>query len=112
LSGAHQMAGGRVGLLGDAAHPMRPFMAQGAGMALEDAWVLAHCVGQCTRLPQTLMCYARKRWQRCAKVQQRSTSNGELFHSEGLLRSARNLAIRSLGERLLDVPWLYGQGPI
>ena len=45
LIAAHQMAQGRVALLGDAAHPMRPYLAQGAGMAIEDAQVLAQCLG-------------------------------------------------------------------
>ena len=110
VASADQMARGRVALLGDAAHPMRPFMAQGACMAIEDAATLAFCVA--TRpdgaIPDLLQHYAALRWQRCARVQQRSIRNGEIFHCTGLMRWGRDWAMRLGGEHLLDVPWLYG----
>ena len=46
--------------------------------------------------------------QRVARVQARSTRNGQIFHSTGLMRVGRDASIRLLGERVLDVPWLYG----
>ena len=109
---AAEMAQGRVALLGDAAHPMRPFMAQGAGMALEDAAVLAQCMQADGIGEKALYRYAERRWQRCARVQLRSIRNGNIFHSTGMMRWGRDLGMRVLGERLLDVPWLYGQSVV
>jgi salicylate hydroxylase len=110
VSGADQMARGRVALLGDAAHPMRPYLAQGAGMAIEDAAELARQLAQADGVldvPTLLQRYALNRWQRCARVQARSIRNGEIFHLEGPMAWARDAAMRLGGERLLDVPWLY-----
>lgn len=109
LSGPHQMACGRVALLGDAAHPMRPYLAQGAAMALEDAAALAEAVQACPQdLEAAFQRYARRRWRRNARVQRKSRMNGRIFHADGALRTARDFAMRLAGERLLDAPWLYG----
>lgn len=109
LQGAEQMARGLVALLGDAAHPMRPYLAQGAGMAIEDAAELARALAMdAVDVPTRLKRYALARWQRCARVQARSIRNGQIFHSTGLVRFGRDASIRLLGERILDVPWLYG----
>lgn len=111
VSGAEQMAKGLVGLLGDAAHPMRPYLAQGAGMAIEDAAELSRALAMdVIDVPTRLKRYALARWQRCARVQERSIRNGLIFHSTGFLRFGRDASIRLLGARLLDVPWLYA-GP-
>lgn len=112
VSAASQMAQGRVALLGDAAHPMRPYLAQGAGMAIEDAQVLAQCLAQGTgSVAQRLQTYADQRWARNARVQARAIRNGQIFHAQGLVAMGRNLSMQLMGERLMDVPWLYGQGP-
>ena len=112
LNGAKQMAQGRVALLGDAAHPMRPYLAQGAGMAIEDAQVLAQClcIDKAT-VPEQLKAYAQARWARNARVQARAIRNGRIFHAQGAVALGRNLSMRLMGERLMDVPWLYGGGP-
>jgi salicylate hydroxylase len=111
MRGAHQQAQGAVALLGDAAHPMRPYMAQGAGMAIEDADALGQCLAMPgADVPAKLAHYAQLRWQRNARVQQRAIRNGQIFHAQGLLRWGRDTSMRLLGEGLLDVPWLYG-GP-
>jgi salicylate hydroxylase len=111
MRGAHQQAQGAVALLGDAAHPMRPYMAQGAGMAIEDADALGRCLAMPgADVPAKLAHYAQLRWQRNARVQQRAIRNGQIFHAQGLLRWGRDTSMRLLGEGLLDVPWLYG-GP-
>ena len=111
MTGPSQQASGRVALLGDAAHPMRPYLAQGAGMAIEDAEQLARSLSLShLTMHERLQHYASLRWRRCARVQARSIRNGTIFHSEGLVRRARDLAMKALGERLLDVPWLY-RGP-
>lgn len=109
MRGPQEQARGRVALLGDAAHPMRPYMAQGAGMAIEDAAELGRVLAAADlTVPQALQRYAAQRWQRNARVQARSIRNGEIFHARGPVRWARDLSLRLLGERLLDVPWLYG----
>ena len=111
LVSASQMAKGRIALLGDAAHPMRPFLAQGAGMAIEDAAALAVCWAQ-VDLPLNArwQLYAQMRWARNARVQARSIRNGRIFHMQGPMRWGRDLAMRLMGESLMDVPWLYA-GP-
>lgn len=108
LLSAQAYAQGRIALLGDAAHPMRPYLAQGAAMALEDAAALAQAWQAAPHdVPQALQHYAAARWQRNARVQQKAQRNGRIFHAQGPLRLARNLAMRLGGERLLDTPWLY-----
>jgi len=112
LTSPHEMAGDRVALLGDAAHPMRPYLAQGAGMAIEDALVLSQCLAQGQGdVRQRLKAYAEQRWARNARVQARAVRNGRIFHAQGGLAMARNLSMRLMAERVMDVPWLYGQGP-
>ena len=111
MRGAYQQAQGALALLGDAAHPMRPYMAQGAGMAIEDADTLGRCLAlPGTDVPAKLAHFAQLRWQRNARVQQRAIRNGRIFHAQGLMRWGRDTSMRLLGEGLLDVPWLY-DGP-
>ena len=110
MHSAAQHAQGRVALVGDAAHPMRPYLAQGAGMAIEDAAELAH---QWTALAdqdvgQRFAAFAHARWQRNARVQARAIRNGEIFHAAGPMQWARDVGLRTLGEKLMDMPWLYG----
>ncbi|MDO9403367.1 MAG: FAD-dependent monooxygenase [Polaromonas sp.] len=117
MHGPQEHAAGRVALLGDAAHPMLPYLAQGAGMAIEDAdelgRVLAQAIGpsqQVFDVPTMLQRFALNRWQRNARVQVRARRNGLIFHAEGPLRIARDTSMKVLGARLLDMPWLYGAG--
>lgn len=114
LSTASQMAQGRVALLGDAAHPMRPFLAQGAGMAIEDAQVLAQRLGESESgsalVSECLQTYAALRWMRNARVQARAIRNGHIFHAKGLVAMGRDLSLRLMGGRVMDVPWLYDGG--
>ena len=112
MQGPQQHAQGRVALLGDAAHPMRPYLAQGAGMAIEDAAELGLALKEVTpqNAPTALQHYAANRWQRNARVQARALRNGHIFHATGPTRWGRDLAMKLMGERLLDIPWLYGHG--
>lgn len=122
MHGAHEHAKARVAFLGDAAHPMVPYLAQGAAMAIEDAATLAQVLRDGGALGATgagsaaveelLQDYASARWTRNAHVQARAIRNGEIFHATGPTRWARDAAMRLLGERLLDVPWLYAGGPL
>ena len=117
MTGAHQhlVAGAEtqgqrqatVALLGDAAHPMRPYLAQGAAMALEDAWALGQSLGR----PGGLVQWAQTRWQRNAWVQARARRNGRIFHATGVLRWGRDTGLALLGQRLMDVPRLYSGPP-
>jgi salicylate hydroxylase len=108
LTSAAQMTRGNVALLGDAAHPMRPYLAQGAGMAIEDADALeAALKTSSSTIPAALLHYANMRWQRNARVQARALRNGQIFHATALMRLGRDLSLRMLGARLLDMPWLY-----
>jgi salicylate hydroxylase len=113
MRGATEHAQGRVALLGDAAHPMVPYLAQGAGMAIEDASALAWALGEASPgvdpgIEAKLKLYAQARWQRNAQVQAGAIKNGGIFHATGLMRWGRDAALRLLGEQLLDMPWLYG----
>ena len=110
MQGAHQHAQGRVALLGDAAHPMRPYLAQGAGMAIEDAAKLGVALHGVTpqNVPAALQQYAAHRWQRNARVQARALRNGQIFHATGPMRWGRDMVMKLNGEQLLDMPWLYG----
>ncbi|HSH90419.1 MAG TPA: FAD-dependent monooxygenase, partial [Ramlibacter sp.] len=111
MRSADEMAKGRVALAGDAAHPMRPYFAQGGAMALEDAAEIGRCLAMADRadidVPLALRRYALNRWERCAKVQALSRRNGRIFHARGLVRIGRDVSMKLLGERLLDQPWLY-----
>ena len=115
MRGAFQQAKGRVALLGDAAHPMRPYLAQGAGMAIEDAAELGAALAQAREpgfdVAAALQRYALARWQRNARVQARAVRNGQIFHAQGPLRWARDVSMKLLGQKLLDMPWLYGNTP-
>ncbi len=112
MQGAWQHALGRVALLGDAAHPMLPYLAQGAGMAIEDAAELGHVLSVARDpafdVPTMLQRFALNRWQRNARVQAIAMRNAKVFHANGLLRWGRDLSMKLLGEKLLDMPWLYG----
>lgn len=83
-------------------------------MAIEDAAELGRTLAQALDLafdvPTLLQRYALNRWQRNAQVQARSVRNGQIFHAEGPLRWSRDAGMKLLGEKVLDVPWLYGYG--
>ena len=91
----------RTLLLGDAAHPMLPFVAQGAAMAMEDSWVLAQLLAQTAAntldADQLGIRYQAARAERCARVQQLARDNMQLFHHRmPLLRWGRDLVARGM----------------
>jgi salicylate hydroxylase len=105
---------GAVALLGDAAHAMLPFAAQGAGMAIEDAAVLAKCLGEgagesVAGIPAALKRYARLRRSRVARVQRAARRNGRIYHLKGVEALARDLFIKAIGPRrmLARQHWIY-----
>ncbi|WP_444666001.1 FAD-dependent monooxygenase [Cereibacter changlensis] len=103
---------GNACILGDAAHPTLPFLAQGANMALEDAWVLADCLAT-YGIQAGLANYEERRAPRCRRVVQAATGNARAYHLRSPLREVAHLGLR-LGSRLLpSLPlnrfdWLYG----
>jgi salicylate hydroxylase len=108
MRGSYEQAQGRVALLGDAAHPMRPYLAQGAGMAIEDAAELERLLASGHKaIPELLQQFAQIRWQRNARVQAHSIRNGDIYHATGLMRWGRNTALSLLGPKIMDMPWLY-----
>jgi salicylate hydroxylase len=109
-----QWTDGAIALLGDAAHAMLPFAAQGAGMAIEDAAVLAKSLGEgpietAAQLTAALKRYARLRRARVARVQHTARSQGRIYHLGGPFALARDLAIRALGPQrmLARQNWIY-----
>ena len=110
VTDASALCRGRIVLMGDAAHPMRPYLAQGAGMAIEDAQVLAQVLtNDPAMVGHALVRYAALRQERVARVQRKAIENGEIFHVTGLKRWGRDIAMQLLSSRLLDQPWLYGE---
>jgi salicylate hydroxylase len=102
---------GSITLLGDAAHPMLPFLAQGASQAIEDAAALASVLGDdVSDLPSALHRYAAIRARRAATVQNQSRRQGRIYHLSGLAAVARDLAIRTLGPDglMARYDWVYG----
>lgn len=75
---------GRVALLGDACHPMLPFLAQGAAMAIEDAWVLAERL-DAGPVAEALVAYEAARLPRTARVQNTARENAHRFHRRGTI---------------------------
>ena len=105
---------GNVALLGDAAHPVLPFFAQGGAMALEDAAVLAANIANTTlSMPQRLRAYEQSRRARVARVAEASLSNGRIYHMHGAAAAARNAVLTSVPPHLLmrRYDWLYGWTP-
>jgi salicylate hydroxylase len=105
---------GAVALLGDAAHAMLPFAAQGAGMAIEDAAVLAKTLSESPAdtiadIPAALKRYGRQRRARVLWVQRAARQQGRIYHLTGPMALARDLAIRAMGpERMLARQnWIY-----
>ena len=105
---------GAIALLGDAAHAMLPFAAQGAGMAIEDAAVLAKTLGDgpmetAAQIAAALKRYARLRRARVARVQRTARRSGRIYHLAGPFALARDLTIRALGPQrmLARQNWIY-----
>ena len=103
---------GRVALLGDAAHPMMQYFAQGACMALEDAVCVAHEVAECNGdFVRAFAAYQARRVLRAARVQLQSRAIGEhIYHPSGAHARLRNLLLRrKTAQDWYDtLEWLYG----
>ncbi len=107
-----QWSSGRATLLGDACHPMLPFMAQGACQAIEDAMVLVRCLALDDETPAALRRYEALRRPRTAEIQRRSWRNATVFHlpdgPEQQVRDERLAAASRLDPAQDDaLDWLY-----
>jgi len=104
---------GHVALLGDAAHPMLQYLAQGACMATEDAVCLAEKVaGEPMNLPAAFQAYAEQRYLRTARVQIMARVYGDFYHARGPAAELRNqmLSPRTPDQSYDGIAWLYGGG--
>jgi 3-hydroxybenzoate 6-monooxygenase len=102
---------GRVVLLGDAAHPMLQYFAQGACQAMEDAVCLSHMLAHHDDQAAALEAYRISRFPRTARVQLMSRAIGEhIYHPAGEHARIRNavMSAKSQGEWCDDIAWLYG----
>jgi 2-polyprenyl-6-methoxyphenol hydroxylase-like FAD-dependent oxidoreductase len=110
----HPWGIGPVTLLGDAAHAMLPFLAQGGAMAIEDAAVLAACLARHSEDPAVaLRLYEGLRRRRTGHAQRDARRNGRLYHLRQPAAFARDLALAVMGgNRLLRrYDWLYDWRP-
>jgi salicylate hydroxylase len=101
-------------LIGDAAHPMLPFLAQGAAMAFEDAAALAEAMAaRRGDIPAALRAFEASRRPRTARAQREARLNGLIYHLAGPAALARDMVLQSRGTAgLFDrYRWLYGGAP-
>jgi salicylate hydroxylase len=114
----HQVAGTwvhskGVAILGDAAHPTLPFLAQGASMGLEDAWVLAEALARHDTPAAALAAYQATRKPRTTRIVAAANANARAYHLSGLSRMIGHTGLRLLGRvspgaMLSRFDWLYG----
>lgn len=112
----HQVTPGRwqnghdTVLIGDAAHAMMPFAAQGAAMAIEDAFALAEKLAENRTLAHQLADFETERAARVAKVRARGVFNRFAYHARGPIRLGRDivLSLRPPQSLAADFDWLYG----
>jgi salicylate hydroxylase len=104
---------GRVTLLGDAAHPMLQYLAQGANMAIEDAVCLANQIEASDGdYAKAFLNYQQLRYLRTARVQLMARVFGEIYHATGVNRELRNKTLREwMTQGGWDMSWLYGEQP-
>lgn len=105
--------GGAV-ILGDACHPTLPFLAQGANMAIEDAWVLAEEMDRHDDVQDAYAAYRRRRYPRVKRIVAAASSNTGIYHlSSSPLREVTHAGMRFVGRSMPDrllgrYDWLYG----
>lgn len=102
---------GPVTLIGDAAHPVLPHLAQGAAMAIEDAAVLAARIADAPRnIERAFRAYEAERTARTTRVQKEARRNGEIYRLGGLAAKARDFVLGRMSQESLAArfDWLYG----
>jgi len=101
---------GRVTLLGDAAHPTLPYLAQGAAMAIEDGAILTRALERESDIAEALDLYQRNRFERTARIVRESTANRTLFHLDTVEEIKAAFAGRNMGRERGQ--WLYSYNPL
>ena len=109
---AERWSRGAVVLLGDAAHPTLPFLAQGAVMALEDAWVLADALAVYDSRDQAFAAYQAKRKPRATRAIEAANANARNYHLAGVKKTVAHAGLRMINavapQRMLSrFDWLY-----
>jgi salicylate hydroxylase len=109
---AKHMTGEGMALIGDAAHPTLPFLAQGANMALEDAWVLTEALATHDHPAAALTAYATTRTPRVTRIVNAADANARIYHARGLRRLALHTAFHAADLIAPNLPlsrfdWLY-----
>ena len=105
---------GRITLLGDAAHPMLQYLAQGANMSIEDGVCLANKVVEANGdYPAAFLAYQQARYLRTGRVQIMARVYGEFFHTSGVVKELRNkmLGTRTQDDAMAGMDWLYSKQP-
>ena len=103
--------GAKIAILGDAAHPTLPFLAQGANMALEDAWVLADCLEAMPQATALARCQ-ELRQARTTRIVDAASANARNYHLRGITRLVAHTVLRFGGTMAPNAPlkrfsWLY-----
>lgn len=103
---------GKIAILGDAAHPTLPFLAQGANLAIEDAYVLADRCTQHKPLPEALAGYKSLRSARVTRAIAAANANARNYHLSGLQRMLAHTGLRAIGQVAPQaffsrLSWLY-----
>ena len=102
-----QWSKGRIVVLGDAAHPMLPFLAQGAAMAIEDGAVLANCIDNFDEVEEALKYFEKIRKPRTSYVQSAARRNAKVLHLSGLAAILRNLVMGYIGNKIFKKLYSY-----
>ncbi|KGJ06766.1 salicylate hydroxylase [Paracoccus halophilus] len=108
---------GRMALIGDAAHPTLPFLAQGAVMAIEDAWVLAACLDADPDQAAALARFQALRRPRCQRIVEAANANARNYHLRGPTRAVAHAGLRAVsrlapGHLAERFGWLYDYDPV
>ncbi|MFQ1700728.1 FAD-dependent monooxygenase [Loktanella agnita] len=109
---AAQWHQGNIAILGDAAHPTLPFLAQGANLAIEDAYVLARCCNENAALEPALSAYQTARQSRVTRAIAGANANAVNYHLSGIRRTVAHTGLRVIGRAapgafLNRLSWLY-----
>lgn len=106
-----RLAQGRIAILGDAAHPVLPFLAQGAALAIEDAATLSTLLsGHPQDVAGALSAYRDHRFERVNRIQAEGRRNGRIYHSGSLLAFGRDKIMQMIGPESMSnrYDWIYG----
>lgn len=109
-----QWSQGPIGLIGDAAHAMLPYQAQGAAMAIEDAAILAPLLASEKYATSALFKYQNLRQKRVQKITDTAAKNGKIYHMEWPFSVARDIVVSTEGPKghFKRLAWIYDYNPL